>query len=71
MGKTRCSIDSQLLKSALEAGGHTSAEDLVAEALAEYVQRKKTERQKQMQIIDLFGTVDFAEGYEYKANRRR
>ena len=28
-------------------------------------------RRKQMQILDLFDTIDYHEDYDYKANRRR
>ena len=35
-------------------------------ALDEYIRRRK-----QMNVIDLFGTVDYHQDYDYKANRRR
>jgi hypothetical protein len=34
--------------------------------LDEYIRRRK-----QMQILDLFHTIDYREDYAYKANRRR
>ena len=40
-------------------------EEAVTAALDEYI------RPKQMQILDLFGTVDYHEDYDFKANRRR
>ena len=41
-------------------------EEAVTAALDEYIRRRK-----QMQILDLFGTVDYREDYDFKANRRR
>jgi hypothetical protein len=38
----------------------------VTAALDEYIRRRK-----QIQILDLFGTIDYPEDYDYKANRRR
>ena len=35
-------------------------------ALDEYIRRRK-----QMQILDLFDTIDYHEDYDHKANRRR
>ena len=34
--------------------------------LHEYIRRRK-----QMQILDLFGTIDYREDYDYQASRRR
>jgi hypothetical protein len=33
-------------------------------------QDDSTQRRKQLEIIDLFGTVDFNPNYDYKKNRR-
>jgi len=38
----------------------------VTQALKEYIQHRK-----QMRILDLFGKIDFADGYDYKAQRAR
>jgi hypothetical protein len=38
----------------------------VTAALDEYIRRRK-----QMQILDLFDTIDYHGDYDYKANRRR
>jgi hypothetical protein len=40
--------------------------EAVTAALDEYIRRRK-----QMQILDLFDTIDYREDYDYKANRRR
>jgi Arc/MetJ family transcription regulator len=59
-------IDDKLIKEARRMGGHTTKKDAVAAALDEYTQRRK-----QVEIVKLFGTVEYARGYDHKANRRR
>jgi hypothetical protein len=39
---------------------------VVEAALREYVQRRK-----QMKILELFGTIDFDEDYDYKQQRQK
>ena len=56
----------QLIEDARTLGGHKTKKDAVTAALAEYVQRNK-----QMGIIELFGTIDYDLAYDYKAARRR
>lgn len=63
---TNLAIDEGLLTAALEAGGHRTKRETVNEALREYV-----ERREQLKAIDLFGTIDFDPGYDYKEQRRR
>ena len=38
----------------------------VTEALEEYVRRRK-----QKHVLDLFGTIDYDEDYDYKEQRKR
>jgi Arc/MetJ family transcription regulator len=59
-------VSDELIEKARKAGGHLTKEAAVNAALEEYVRR----RQK-LQILELFGTVDFNPEYDYKANRRR
>ena len=63
---TNLAIDDGLLKEALEVGGHKTKRETVNEALEEYIQRRK-----QRKIAGLFGKIDYAAGYDYKAGRRR
>jgi Arc/MetJ family transcription regulator len=63
---TNLAIDMELLDVAQKTGGFATKKETVNRALAEFVQRRKT-----MEIIDLFGTVDYDENYDYKAERRR
>ncbi len=63
---TNLALDDKLVEAAVSAGGHSTKRAAVTEALREYVQRRR-----QAKILDLFGTVDFAPGYDHKKQRRR
>ncbi len=59
-------VDESLVEEARHAGRHATAEDAVSQALTEYVRRHKRQR-----IVELFGTVEYDEGFDYKAARAR
>lgn len=61
---TNLAIDPGLLDRALEVGGLPTKKQTVTIALEEFIARR--DRAK---IIELFGTVDWDEGYDYKAER--
>jgi len=63
---TNLAIDDRLLEEALRVGGHRTKKATVTEALEEYIQHRK-----QVKILELFGTVDFDRGYDYKKQRRK
>lgn len=63
---TNLDIDQELLKEAVKYGNHKTKKSAVNEALAEYVQKKK-----QLGITKLFGTLDWDDSYDYKADRKR
>ncbi|MEQ8471081.1 MAG: type II toxin-antitoxin system VapB family antitoxin [Marinoscillum sp.] len=63
---TNLDIDQKLLEEAVKYGNHKTKKSAVNEALAEYVQKKK-----QLGITKLFGTIDYDENYDYKAERMR
>lgn len=63
---TNLSIDPKLLEEALIIGGLRTKKDTVNLALSEFIQRRK-----QLEIIALFGTVQYDELYDYKAARNR
>lgn len=59
-------IDDNLIEEARVIGKHKSSTEVVIEALREYIQYRK-----QLQILTLFGTVDYDETYNYKEQRQR
>ena len=59
-------IDDQLLTQALELGHFKTKKETVNSALKEFI-----EKRKQLEVIDLFGTIDFDEDYDYKKVRDR
>ncbi len=63
---TNLAIDDHLLAEAQKMGGHRTKKDTVNEALREYIQRRR-----QTKLVELFGTIDFDPGHDYKKQRRR
>ncbi|MGA2381701.1 MAG: type II toxin-antitoxin system VapB family antitoxin [Spirochaetia bacterium] len=63
---TNLAIDDGLILEAQRIGGHRTKKSAVTEALKEYIQRRK-----QQQVTALFGKIDYAQDYDYKARRHR
>mgnify|MGYP001577380661 CR=1 FL=1 len=63
---TNLAIDDKLIAEALRIGKHKTKKAAVTAALREYVQQRK-----QLRIVELFGTVDYAPDYDYKSLRRK
>lgn len=63
---TNLAIDDKLIEEARRTGGHKTKKEAVTAALDEYIKRRK-----QLRLIELFGTIDFDPGYDYKGARRR
>jgi Arc/MetJ family transcription regulator len=63
---TNLAIDDRLIEEARKVGHHSTKKAAVTAALDEYIRRRK-----QVQILDLFGAIDYAEDYDHTANRRR
>ena len=63
---TNLAIDDKLIEEARRLGEHKTKKEAVTTALEEYI-----EHHKQEQILEDFGTVDFAPDYDYKAGRRK
>ncbi len=61
---TNLALDDQLIEEARQLGGQRTKKDVVTQALVEYIQRRK-----QLQVLALFGTVDYAPGFDAKAQR--
>lgn len=63
---TSFNINETLLKEALELEEQTTIEALIETALREYIQRRK-----RLKVLDLFGTIDYDEDYDYKQQRQQ
>ena len=63
---TNLALDDNLISQAQKVGHHKTKKDAVTTALKEYIARKK-----QLEIIDLFGKIDFDKDYDYKKARTR
>ena len=61
---TNLAIDDRLIEAAKEAGKHKTKKAAVTEALKEYIQRHQ-----QSKIVELFGTIDYDQNYNYKKQR--
>ena len=62
---TNLALDDSLIEQAKKLGKHKTKKDAVNAALEAYVRHRK-----QLEIIELFGTIDFDPSYDYKAARR-
>ena len=62
---TNLALDDELIEEARQLGGQRTKKDVVTQALLEYVQRRRQSR-----LLDLFGTVDFEEGFDAQAQRQ-
>ena len=63
---TNLAIDDSLILEAQKVGGHTTKKAAVSQALMEYIQRKR-----QLEVLALFGSVDYDANYDYKQQRRQ
>ncbi len=63
---TNLAIDNSLLKEAQLIGNHKTKKETVTKALEEYIRRRK-----QLEVLDLFGTIDYDDDYDYKKGRSR
>lgn len=63
---TNLAIDPELLERALEASGEKTKTAAVTLALKEFIARRE-----QARILDLFGSLEWDESYDYKKERSR
>lgn len=63
---TNLELDDNLIAEVVKLGNFKSKKAAVTQALQEYIQRHK-----QAQILQLFGTIDYDEDYDYKQGRSR
>ena len=63
---TNLAIDSELLDRALAVSGERTKKAAVTIALEEMIARRE-----QRKLVELFGTLDWDDGYDYKTQRSR
>jgi Arc/MetJ family transcription regulator len=63
---TNLSLDPELLKKALAVSGEKTKKAAVTKALKEFILRREQKR-----ILELFGTLEWDESYDYKKERVR
>ena len=63
---TNLSIDPDLLNRALEIGGEPTKKATVTKALQEFIARRR-----QRALLDLMGSLEWDESFDYKSERRR
>jgi len=63
---TNLQIDDKLLVQAQRVGQFKTKKETVNQALADFVRRHE-----QRSITDLFGTIEFSEGFDPKALRKK
>jgi Arc/MetJ family transcription regulator len=63
---TNLQIDDKLITRAVKLGGHRTKKAAVTQALTDYIHHLEQEN-----ILSLFGSVDYAPDYDYKAQRAK
>lgn len=63
---TNLSIEPALLEKALAVSGEKTKKAAVTQALMEYIARRE-----RAGIVDLFGQLEWDDGYDYKSERER
>jgi Arc/MetJ family transcription regulator len=61
---TNLALDDTLIDEARRVGNHKTKKEAVTAALDEYIQRRK-----QLEILELAGTIDYDPDYDYKKMR--
>jgi Arc/MetJ family transcription regulator len=63
---TNLAIDDKLIIQAQKIGHHKTKKEAVTTALKEYIAHKK-----QLEVLDLFGSIEFDKNFDYKKARKR
>ncbi|MEM7394543.1 MAG: type II toxin-antitoxin system VapB family antitoxin [Verrucomicrobiota bacterium] len=63
---TNLQIDDQLIVKAVHLGKHKTKKDAINQAFTDYIHHLE-----QQQILELFGTIDYEQGYDHKKQRTR
>ena len=62
---TNLALDDRLIDEARRIGNHATKKEAVTAALDEYIRRRK-----QLEILELEGTIDYDPTYDYKKVRK-
>ena len=62
---TNLAIDDGLIDEARRVGNHKTKKEAVTTALKEYIDRRR-----QLEILKLFGTIDYDHAYDYRKMRQ-
>jgi Arc/MetJ family transcription regulator len=63
---TNLAIDPELIERALEISGERTKKAAVTKALQEFIARREQKR-----LVELFGSLEWDTGYDYKSERSR
>lgn len=63
---TNLAIDPELLNRAVEVSGERTKRAVVTKALQEFIARREQRR-----VLELMGKLDWDDGFDYKAERKR
>ena len=63
---TNLQLEDKLIEEAVRLGEHRTKKDAVTKALESYVGHLK-----RLQILDLFGTIEYGPDHDYKEQRKR
>jgi hypothetical protein len=63
---TNLAIDDKLIIKAQKIGHHKTKKEAVTTALKEYIAHKK-----QLEVFNLFGSIEFDKNFDYKKARKR
>jgi hypothetical protein len=59
-------LDEAIVRRAIQLGGHSSATEAVTAALRLYI-----EKLEQHKVLELFGSIEYDDTYDYKEQRSR
>ena len=63
---TNLQIEDRLITQAVKLGRHRTKKEAVTQALTDYIHHLEQEN-----VLSLFGSVDYVQGYNYKKQRTR
>lgn len=63
---TNLALDPSLLERALKVSGEKTKKAAVTRALVEFIARRQQKR-----LLELFGSLEWSSGYDYKSERSR